>query len=43
MIAYLGDFKMMMVLAVVSIPLLLLIRRPPRTAAPGSASVEPAH
>ena len=43
LIAYLGDFKMMMVMALVSIPLLLLIRRPPRALATGSSAAEAAH
>jgi MFS transporter, DHA2 family, multidrug resistance protein len=43
LIAYLGDFKMMMVMAVVAIPLLLLIRRPARPASAGPAVAEAAH
>jgi DHA2 family multidrug resistance protein len=43
LIAYLGDFRMMMVMAIISIPLLLLIRRPARARAIGSPAADAAH
>jgi DHA2 family multidrug resistance protein len=43
LIAYLGDFKIMMAMAVVSIPMLLLIRRPPRGPAGGAPIADAAH
>jgi len=43
LIAYLGDFRLMMVMAIVAIPLLLLIRRPARAPAAGTAALEAAH
>ena len=42
LIAYLGDFRVMMVMAIVAIPLLLLIRRPGR-APDGAPALDPAH
>jgi len=43
LIAYLGDFRLMMAMAIVAIPLLLLIRKPARSAAAGPAALEAAH
>ena len=43
LIAYLGDFRLMMVMAIVAIPLLMLIRRPARKAAGSTAALEAAH
>ena len=40
MVAYVDDFKMMMVVALIAVPLLLLLRRPRRGRAPGSAVME---
>jgi DHA2 family multidrug resistance protein len=42
LIAYLGDFRLMMVMAMAAIPLLLLIRRPAR-ATGGAPAIEAAH
>ena len=42
LIAYLGDFRVMMAMAIAAIPLLLLIRRPGR-APDGAPALDPAH
>ena len=42
LIAYLGDFRVMMAMAIVAIPLLLLMRRPGR-APDGAPALDPAH
>ncbi|HUP06148.1 MAG TPA: EmrB/QacA family drug resistance transporter, partial [Caldimonas sp.] len=43
LIAYLGDFRLMMAMAIVAIPLLMLIRRPARQPAASTAALEAAH
>ena len=43
LIAYLGDFRLMMMLAIAAIPLLLVIRRPERASGAGPAILEATH
>ena len=39
-IAYIDDFKLMMFIALLSIPLVLLLRKPARAPAPGAVAIE---